>query len=400
MNNLVNSNSTQSTIAASRNYQEALQLWNGNNNYRNIAALISSNITVLDSFAEKAGGFIGEKLVAKVYDKQYFNPVYGKFKNFLSRNIYISKSKRDLLEKQRYAAGYAASAVTESGIKLVSRGIANWADKRDRFITLNDLHKFLYSYSKQDIKNINEERGFIELAKIRSAFPISAKEKAKIRQDSQESSLPLERLMDNCSFMSGDNDELRRSISYMLFAIHCQMFGDSYNDETVLKYLMNYYNILGFHDKYAKELLRENTETYKSVTDDQVKYLKLARNFIQNVFIEIPEIDADRLSEQAKKMAAYDPYSIRRKKVQNVVKAGGQTIVGLYHKNPQLVIQAAGTAFSQLDLEDNSDAGEFIYNLFKKKGIEDKDISAMIECSNCINDISDDKCLTENQLIF
>jgi len=391
MNNIIKADNTLNSISASRNYQEALQVWNGNNAYRNIAVLISSNITVLDSFAEKAGGFIGEKLVAKVYDKQYFNPVYGKFKNFLSRNIYISKSKRDLLEKQRYAAGYATSFVTESGIKLVSRGVANWADKRDRFITLNELHKFLYSYAQQDIKNTDVERGLIELAKIRGAFPISAKDKAKIKQNSQGVSLPLYELMDNCSFMSGDNEELRHSISYMLFAIHCQMFGDLYDDETVLKYLLNYYNTMGFHDAYAKELLRENSESYKKVTDDQVKYLKLARNFVQNVFIEIPKIDADRLSEQAKKMAAYDPYSIRRKKVQNVAKAGGQTIVGLYHKNPQLVIQAAGTAMSQFDLEDNSNAADYIYDLFKKKGIEDKDIGAMIECSNCINDSIDEE---------
>ena len=68
-----------------------------------------------------------------------------------------------------------------------------------------------------------------------------------------------------------------------------------------------WYNALGFHDAYAKELLRENTESYKTVTNDQLKYLKLARNFIQNVFIDIPEIDKGRLSEQAKLMAAYNP---------------------------------------------------------------------------------------------
>lgn len=392
MNDIVKSNDPQKSIAASRNYQEALQLWNGNSAYRNIAVLIGAHLSDIDSFAAIAGSFVGGKVVEKVYDHQYFNPIYGSFKNFLSRNIYLSKEKRRKMENQRYTAGYAASFVTEAGIKLLSRGVADWANKRNTFTTLNEMHRFLYAYVSQNTLNAENDMGLTELSKIRASFPITTKEKQKVKEIAMSQSTALSDIIDNCSFMSDDSDDLRISISYFLFAIHCQMFGESYDESEPLKYIMKFYNVLGFHDAYAKELLRENTESYKTVTNDQLKYLKLARNFIQNVFIDIPEIDKGRLSEQAKLMAAYDPYSIRRKKTQTVAKAGGQTIMGIYQKNPKIIIQAAGTALSQLDFEGNDNAADYIWNLFTQKGIEEKDIESMIECSTCISDNS-----TENE---
>ena len=66
--------------------------------------------------------------------------------------------------------------------------------------------------------------------------------------------------------------------------------------------------------------------------------------------------------------------------------------MGIYQKNPKIIIQAAGTALSQLDLEGHDNAADYIWNLFTKKGIEEKDIESMIECSTCISDNS-----TENE---
>lgn len=281
MNDIVKSNTPQTSIAASRNYQEALQLWNGNSAYRNLAVLIGSHLSDIDSFAAIAGRFVGDKVVEQVYDHQYFNPIYGLFKNFFSRNIYISKDKRKKMEKQRYTAGYAASFVTEAGIKLLSRGVAGWANKRNTFITLNELHRFLYAYASQDIPAAEKKMGLIELSKIRASFPISLKDKLKTKENSNSGSTSLSDILDNCSFMSDDSDELRISISYFLFAIHCQMFGEVYNESEAVKYLMKYYNALGFHNAYAKELLRENADSYNIVTSDQVKYLKLARNLLR-----------------------------------------------------------------------------------------------------------------------
>ncbi len=392
MNKIIKIQQTQDTIAASRNYQESLNVWHGNSTYGKLAFLIGSNMTNISDFAETAGQWVGEKAVEKLRDKQYFNPVYGEFKNFLSRNIYLSKAKKEKMERERYAVGYASSLITEGGIKLLTSSAENWANNRDKFLTLQELYFFLNSYANQNIKNCNYERANIELAKIRNSFPLSTQQKIKLNKKVIESKESVSDIIGKASFMSNDNNDLRISISYLLYSIHCQMFNEYSEDSEALKYLMNYYNILGFHNNYAKELLRENNGTYQKITDDQSKYLGIARSFIKNAFVEIPKIDIDRLKSLAETMAKYDPYSFRRKKVQNSAKAAGTTILGVYKKNPTLIIQGAATAIAQLDLEAAANMVEKLDDLLKRKGIEQKDIDYIFESSDCISSLK-----TENR---
>lgn len=383
MNEIIKAQHTQDSIAASRNYQESLNVWHGNSTYGKLAFLIGSNMTNISAFAETAGQWVGEKAVEKLRDKQYFNPVYGEFKNFLSRNIYLSKAKREKMERERYAVGYASSLITEGGIKLLTSSVGNWANNRDKFLTLQELYSFLSSYANQNIKNCNSERANTELAKIRNSFPLSTQQKIKLNKKVIGSKESVSDIIGKASFMSSDNNDLRISISYLLYSIHCQMFNEYSEDSEALKYLMNYYNILGFHNNYAKELLRENNDTYQKITDDQKKYLGIARSFIKNVFVEIPNIDIDKLKSQAETMAKYDPYSFRRK-----FRIAGTTILGVYKKNPTLIIQGAATAISQFDLEGNDNMVELLEELLAKKGIEKKDVDSILESSDCISSLA------------
>lgn len=388
MNEIIKAQQTENSIAASRNYQESLNVWRGNSTYGKLAFLISSNMTNISAFAETAGQWVGEMAIEKIRDKQYFNPVYGEFKNFLSRNIYLSKAKREKMERQRYAVGYASSLITEGGIKLMAGAVGNWANNRDKFLTLQELYSFLSSYANQNIKNCNSVRANIELAKIRSSFPLSTQQKIKMNKKTIRSNESVSDIIGKASFMSSDNNDLRISISYLLYSIHCQMFTEYSEDPEALKYLMNYYNILGFHSNYAKELLRENNDTYQKITDDQSKYLGIARSFIKNVFVDLPEIDIDRLKSQADNMAKYDPYSFRRKKIQNSANSAATTIAGVYLKNPTLIIQGAATAIAQLDLEGNENTVGLLEELLAKKGIETKDVAAILESSDCISSLA------------
>lgn len=392
MNEIIKVQQTEDSIAASRNYQESIEIWKGNSAYSKMAFLISSNMTNISAFSEAIGQYVGTIAVEKLRDKQYFNPVYGEFKNFLSRNIYLRKAKREKMERERYAIGYASSLIAEGGIKLLAGSVGNWANNRDKFLTLQELYSFLSSYASQNIKNCNSERANIELAKIRSSFPLSTQQKIKLNKNVIESKESVSDIIGKASFMSSDNNDLRISISYLLYSIHCQMFNEYSEDSEALKYLINYYNILGFHNNYAKELLRENNDTYQKITDDQSKYLGIARSFIKNAFVEIPNIDIDRLKSQADTMAKYDPYSFRRKKVKDGAKAAGTTILGVYKKNPALIIQGAATAIAQFNLEADENMIEKIDTLLKRKGIEQKDIDYIFESSDCISSLKAEDC--------
>lgn len=381
MSEFINKNDTQNSIAVSRIYQESTQICEGNSIYGNLAFLLSSNMTSIDSFAEIAGKFIGDKVTEKIYNKQYFNPIYGNFQNFLSRNIYLSKSKKQKMEKERYMAGATSSLVTEAGIKFLSHGIAQWCYEKDQYITFDDIHKLLYMYASQDIKNSNCESALIELAKIRTSFPLNKEKRNNLLSSSKQSKSNLDEIIGNSSFMSDENIDLRKNISYLLYAIHCNKFEDYYNEDETLKILLKYYQALGFHGNYAKELLRENSETYKKITDDQIKYLKLARSFVKNISIKFPDIDTQKVLSHASDMSKYDPYAIKRSSTQNAVKV---TIQAIYSKNPMLVVQSAGTALAQLNLEDNNSYVDIISDMLSKISISDKDIKTIFENSNDI----------------
>lgn len=387
MNEIIKTAQTQDSIAASRNYQESNEIWKGNTAYGKLAFLISSNMTNISALAEAAGQWAGEKAVDKTRDKQYFNPVNGKFQNFVSRNIYLSRHKREQMENQRYMVGYGTSLITEGGIKLLSSAIGNWANNKDIFLTLKSLYAFLNHYASQNIKNCNSEGAKIELAKIKAQFPLKDKYKSKLNIE-RSINEPLSHIIGTAPFMSSENDDLRKSVSYLLYSVHCQMFTDYSEESEALKYLMFYYNALGFHDNYAKELLRENRETYQNITDDQKKYLEIARSFVKNVFINLPEIDIDKLKLQADNMAKYDPYSFRRKKVQTTINASAQTIIGVYKKNPNLIIQGAATAIAQFNLEGNDNIVELLEEILTKKGIEKRDVDAILESSDCISSLA------------
>lgn len=159
--------------------------------------------------------------------------------------------------------------------------------------------------------------------------------------------------------------------------ICCIQYAARNDDEKGKQQLLDYYNLIGFHGNMAKEMIRENAESYNIISNDQVNYLKISRSIINNIAVKIPEINIDRLRTQADAMAKYDPYSIRRKTTQNIAGGAGTTLAGIFSKRPDLVIQGASTALSQLKLENNDNAVEFLEKQFKTNGI-DNDVFGFI----------------------
>lgn len=47
----------------------------------------------IDYISELLGDYVGNFAVEKIYNKQNFNPKYGKFKNFFTRNVYIESNQ-------------------------------------------------------------------------------------------------------------------------------------------------------------------------------------------------------------------------------------------------------------------------------------------------------------------
>ncbi len=364
---------TEGSISTSRTFQEMLKIQHGDNAYRVLAATLDFSMPIIDNLSESLGNYLAACAVKSKYDQQFFNPKYGKFKNFLTRNIYLDPMKKTELEQERFLVGKGVSLATEAAVKFGVRGIQKWANHCDTIKTFGEIYALLNSFANTDTDGANVRGAKVELKKIRSSFAVSESQMNSIMKK-YGNVLEIDELPEISAIRGEGGEDLSMNIAYMLYSICCQKFGD---DERGLRQLMDYYSLLGFQGNMAKEVLRENSESYNIIASDQVKYLKISRSIMTGVAVKLPEINIDRLNAQANAMAKYDPYSVRRNKTQHVIGGGGTTLAGIFGKRPDLVIQGASTALSQLQLENNDNAVEFLEKQFKANGI-DNNVFGMI----------------------
>lgn len=376
MVDIISEEYTENSISTSRTFQEMLKIEHGDSDYRKLAALLDTSMPYIDSLAENIGTFLGSMAVKQKYDEQYFNPKYGRFKNYFTRNIYIDQNKKQEMEKSRSLRGFAVSAATETAVKFGARAVQAWVNHNDRIKTLGEIYALLCSYTYCNDGTPNKRNAIVELNKMRDSLPLKPSQRKTMVKKYGLHPLDLIDLPTITALSGEGGGALKDNISYMLYAIYCQKHGDNEQD---LDTLLDYYNLLGYHRNYAMELIRENKETYDKITDDQRKYLKIARGMVRDMFVTIPEISIERLKSQAETMAKYDPYSIRRNKTQNVIGGVATTLSGIYSKRPDLVIQGGATALSQLELENNDNALEFIQKMLQKNGVDNDAVNLIFK---------------------
>lgn len=380
---------TCNTIISSRITQEQFDVENSTTGYGKLAALINSNIDSIDALIEFVAAQIADQRVKNQYDKQYFNPKFGDFKNFMTRNIYLDPMKKKEMEKNRELLGYITNLGTEVVLKSAIRASQSFLINKDKFQTLSQIYGFIASYSNENSENADMRRAKIELSKIRNQLPLSIREKEKLLKIVPKQ---LEDIPGITAFQNEDSGKLKEDISYLLYSIYCQKYGEYLinheNDHRYEDTLLLYYNYLGYNGKVAQELLKDNAETYNNISGHQTNYLKLSRRFVNQVFVKIPEIDIDRIHKQATEMAQYDPYSFRRRKVQTAGAATIVTIAAIIAEQPMIAIQAGSTALSQLQLENNDNMVEFLEKTLKQSGVDSTIFNTMLNQSKNIRSTS------------
>lgn len=377
----------ENTVAVSRIHQEALEISRNNSIYGVIADLIGSNIEGIDRLAVWLGESAAESAVRRKYDQQYFDPKYGKFKNFMTRNIYISEDKKQRLEKERQLTGAAVMAGTELGVKLLAHGIQTWANEMDKYELYRQVYSVLYCYAVTGSGG-NQTCAAVELNKIRNSFQLSAANCRKLQANTSRAGIRSAADLDTPAIFESDNSLFLEDISYLLFSIAVQKYGDLSDNDAARKQLMDFYSYLGYSGAYACELYENNRERYDVISTDQVKYLKIAQGMIKNTFIDFPGIDQNRLVRRAQEMAAYDPYSLRRKKVTGGAKAGAMTIGGIFAKSPELVINGAATALSQFTMSD--DLKQTAHDKLRSYGIDENLVQMIFDKGKKIADTAID----------
>lgn len=374
---------TENAVAVSRIHQEALEISRNNSVYGVIADLIGCNIEGIDRLAEWLGESVAESAVRRKYDGQYFDPKYGKFKNFMTRNIYISEDKKQRLQKERLLTGAAVMAGTELGVKFVAHGIQTWANEMDKYELYKQVYSVLYCYAVTGSGG-NQTRAAVELNKIRNSFQISAANRRKLQANTSRAGIRSVADLDTPAIFENDNSLFLEDISYLLFSIAAQKYGDLSDNDAARQQLLDFYSYLGYSGGYANELYENNRERYDIIATDQIKYLKIAQGMVKNIFVDFPSIDQERLVRRAQEMAAYDPYSLRRKKVADGAKAGAMTIGGIFTKSPELVINGAAAALSQFAMTD--DMKDTAHDKLRSYGIDENLVQTIFDKGKKISD--------------
>ncbi len=370
---------TGNSIIFSRILQENFSLSQGITGYGVIANLIDVHIDEIDRMAEYMGLYFSQTDMERRYAEQY------------NKNIFIGKIKRTFTGEQkaynnqmeRCDGGFLRAVAVEGGIKFGARIIQKWTGEKEKYSCLDQVYRILLSYAKEDNSLRDNQKLLRELNKIRNSFPLSAKNRIKLSEISIDG---LDVFATDFPVLDAEgNQDLKENIAYLLYVLYAQKYGDSTEHEGRL---LEYYDFLGYKTLESKELLRENKNSYDTITTDQLKYLKVTRGIVKNLEPSIPNIDIQSIARRTVEMAENDPYRVRKKKVSRPPTGGKKRISDLFFESPIVVINAGATALSQFDLNDG--AKENVRSRMIEWGVDDSAIDDIMEQSDSIKKKSEE----------
>lgn len=390
MESLIEDSRVEGTVITSRNFQEAFRIQEGESTYAILAGCMEISQQQIDAFARFCGTVTGYAVINKRRQEVYHDKKNGKVTNWVNRNIYQDPAKTKVRKTEEEIMGTVTSAITEWLIKQAARGVYDYSAKKANYQALEQIYSFLNNYAMTDATISNCKRAQLELAKIRNGLPLSDNNREKIYEANKGKEVIGLEDFPTMSALN-NNSQLCEALAYQLFDLYCQKYGDDDGilaeelgkknfNHTGMDTLLEYYDYLGFTGKHAKEMIRVNANRYDTICRDQTHYLQLGRMIIRKFSLDIPSVDIKRIREHCNYMAQYDPYQLRRKKVQNVGVGTIEGLAGLLLKRPDIVLNGGSLALSQFKLEDG-DIPTIMQREFKKNGVGLEDFNLMLDQS-------------------
>ena len=331
----------ESSIALSRNYQEQANCLQGITGYGKLASLIGVNMDYLDSFSEYIALCVSKSITKNTYEEQYGNGFF----SFLKRNLQ-NPEIIDRNEKNRRNIAFISSLLTEAGMKYGIRELKVLAETKEKQKYFEMVYFILKSFLEEGDQYSYYAAASKELKKILKAFPIDSKQKQRLW--SLESFDDCERISD---FAGKIDSNAKYSLSYLLYAIHAQKYGEQFDNTDILG---KYYSLLGYQDNIINEIIVENREAYSTVAFDQKRYLSLARGMVKQFNTCAPYLDMNSLAQRAVEMSKFDPYYSEKIDLhKHSTYQPQKTISDIFFDSPETVINACKTAISQLSLTDS-----------------------------------------------
>lgn len=338
---MVEAKYVESSIALSRNYQEQANCLRGVTGYGKLASLIGTNMDYLDSFSEYIALCVSKSITKNIYEAQYGEEFFG----FLRRNL-LDPETVNHNERDRRNIAFLSGLLVEAGMKYGFRELKMLSESKEKQKYFGMVFYILKSYLEENDQNVCYENANKELKKILKSFPIDSKKKQK---------LWVSESFDDCDKISEFGQKLdssaKYSLSYLLYAIHAQKYGEQFDNTSILG---KYYSLLGYQDNIINEIIIENRDAYSIVAFDQKRYLSLARGMVKQFSTCSPNLDVNSLTQRAVEMSKFDPYYSEKIDLhRHSTYQPQRTISDIFFDSPETVINACKVAVSQLSLNDN-----------------------------------------------
>ena len=212
-----------------------------------------------------------------------------------------------------------------------------------------------------------------ELSKILCSFDLTMVERNRIKKSIlNKESLEIDEI--KWELLKPLKESTKINIGYHLYSIGILLF-----DEVELKKKMiTYLGLLDFSSsEILNTVLREIENSYNGVIEEQHKIHVIGSNIIKQM--KIPHIDVEEIMRKGNIISRYDPYMVRRKKIQGQAsKAAKITIQKLCRRYPQLAMFGSAEAASQLNLS-NDGVAEEVESLMKEWWGDSKRAAYVVE---------------------
>lgn len=352
--------------------------------YGQLACFCGVGIDKFDRLSENMAAYFSDFASNAVRDHYYHNDNH-KVKSWFNRNIYISEYEQQKMETQCAIAGTLTQLGAESVMKTGARLLISRLNAKDKFCLFEQIYQYLMSYIQSAEPGADTARALYELGKIRNSFPLSEKEKRKLRQsvriDCKIEDVQLSYLL------AGENADIRNAVQYFLVVLHKQLYHD---DEPGRSLLPVFYSQMDVTGTQARNLISEFKVDYDEIAKDEILYSQVSRKITRQIAVNIPSIDVEQIIRRNDESRRYDPYCSHRAAVKRsaIKVASGAavgtaaTLVGIYAERPDIVVRGVASAFSNFSKNDESI--ESLRSVVKNIGITDNQISQVLSCSDTI----------------
>lgn len=355
----------EKTSAISRNTEEHLRIQENDPHYSTLASMVAQNIRTVDKGIEVVSEFAGQYSANLLTQRQYNAPeaddnLVKKAKRAKDRNIHIDPTEKTKRDFQRQLAYTSTRIILELVSKYGVRAALGYMQNKTLYKSYFHLYQFLDCFLQCNRESPGYIRATRELTKIRCSFQIRPKDKTRIKKDTEQHRVQSVDMIDLEPLYS-EPDEWRRGIAFYLTALAAQMYED---EEQIKNCLSEFYDAIGFHGNYQREMMRVNSSDYDAITLQQSKMNHIASQMILHLIPSAPSVDFNSIATRSKAIRQFDPYEARRKRNQDAAKATAKVAFStILQNNPELAFLSSVQALSQFNLNNDNVTGDCINSL-------------------------------------